>query len=494
MVQPPKNSALCAVACILGLAVSAASRADLNLSAGVTPRLIYTDNVCLTADNEESKVYGEVTPNVGISGSGGGSRVNFNLSTSVDVNSLTNSDLQGNGCRGGDRDRDQYMPDINGTANAILVEQWLFIDADVTASQNAASSFVAGGDDRADRTGNTNTTYRYSVSPYISRRFKNVANLLLRYTYDDQYNTKDIVGDSSQETWLATLGSGPVFSPLTWSLQGDYSKTGYTDTPGRPTNNDSELKSAQFNLGYQINRAWQINGYYGQEWNDFVSSQDDIDGDFWDAGFRWTPNARTTIEAGAGDRFYGTTYRGSINHRHKRSVLTASYSEDLTYDRDIRALDDPLPGAPSGGGGNSTTLSNSPTLDKRFTLGYTYGGRRTNLGVSASYSDQTRANAEQLTGLEESTFTDISLSASRGLSRQLSISAGVSWSEDKPKGSDTEFLDTAETWRATLGVRRPLGQNTSLSLDYQYTDRQSDSAFNEYQENRITLTVRFNLL
>ena len=74
------------------------------------------------------------------------------------------------------------------------------------------------------------------------------------------------------------------------------------------------------------------------------------------------------------------------------------------------------------------------------------------------------------------------------------MSGGVSWNEQEPNGESSQVVRTSETWRATLGVQRPLGQNASLSLDYQYTDRQSDNAFNEYQENRITLSVRFNLL
>jgi hypothetical protein len=494
MVQPSKKTAL-SVACILGLAASGASRAALNINAGATPRIIYTDNLCLTADDKESDIYGEVTPFVSMDGTAGGRRANFSLSTSVDVNSLTNSDLDNKGCGGGNRDRDQYTPDINGRADAILVEQWLFIDADVTASQNEVSPFVAGGGDQADRTGNTNTTYRYSVSPYVSRRFKNTANLLLRYTYDDQYNTKEIVGDSSQERWLFTLGSGPVFSPLTWSLQGDYSKTEYTDTPGRPTDNNSELKSAQMNFGYQINRTWQINGFYGNEWNDFVSSRDDIDGSFWGAGLHWTPNARTSVDVGTGDRFFGNTPWLRISHRHKRSVFSADYEKTLTYSRDIRTQNS---GGDFGQAGNSTNLSNSPILDERFTLAYSFAGRRSSLSINASYSDQTQEEGGDLNAptlaLSESTFKNVSLSISRPLSRKVSLSGGVGWQEQEPNGESSELINKSETWTATLRAQRPLGQNANLSLDYQYTDRQSDSTFNQYQENRITLSVTINLL
>ncbi len=490
MVRSPRKLAFF-VASVLGLAAAQAFSGEWDVSAGVTPKVVYTDNVCLSANDEQDEIYAEVTPSGSISGSG--RRANVSLSTSVDVNSLTNSSLIDNDCIGGSSDRDQVMPQLNATADAVLVDQWLFIDADATSSQNDVNSFRSGGGDRADRTGNTNTTYRYSVSPYVSRRFKNVANLLLRYTYDDQYNSKDIVGDSAQESWLLTLGSGPVFSPLTWSLQGDYQKTEYSDTPGRPTENNSELKSARLNLGYQINRRWQINGFYGDEWNDFVSSNDDIDGSFWDVGVRWTPTARTSVEVGTGDRFFGNTPRLAISHRHKRSSFSADYAKTLTYSRDVRTLD-------SGGEfdefGNPTSLSNSPILDERFTLAYAYDGRRTSLRINGSYSDQTREgdSTESALVVDESTFKRVSVSLSRPLSRKLSLSGSVNWSEQEPKRSVSELDSNSETWTFTLQANRPLNNNINLSLDYQYTDRQSDNAFDQYQENRITLSVNFNLI
>jgi hypothetical protein len=481
-------------ACLLALIATDVLGAEWTTSAGIAPAIEYTDNVCLSADNEKGEWVGLVTPDVNITGNG--NKANLSLAARIEVNSLSDSDLEDRGCnaQGGYNNRQQFAPYGNARADAVLIEDWLFIDADASADQNSVTPYAAGGGDSLDRTGNTNTTYRYSVSPYIKRRFKDAADLTLRYTYDDQFNSKDLVGDSSEQSALLNLASGPSFSPYSWGLQGDYSKVEYSDRPGLGINNDTELKSARLNLGYQLDSTWQINGYVGQEWNDFVSSRDDIDGDFWDVGLRWTPNTRTTIDLGTGDRFFGSTPRFAINHRHKRSVLTASYKKDITYDRDIRTLGD------SSTGGNATTLSNSPLLDERFTLGYAYQGRRSGLGISASYSDQTRQgdqpiDAENLT-FEESTFKDVSISVNRSLSRQLSISGSLRWESQKPKDSSNDFYRDSETWRANLGVQRPLSQRITLSFDYQFTDRQSNNQiqssnlFDDYTENRFTLTLR----
>ena len=157
------------MACILSLLAPRAFSGEWTASAAVAPQIVYTDNVCLSADDKQSDVYGIVTPSGSIQGRG--NRANVSVSTSVDVNSLTNGDLNSDNCGSGDRDRDQYTPRLNATADAELVERWLFIDTNATASQNSVTPFASGGNDSADRTGNTNTTYRYSVSPYISRRF-----------------------------------------------------------------------------------------------------------------------------------------------------------------------------------------------------------------------------------------------------------------------------------------------------------------------------------
>lgn len=483
MVQPPKNSALY-LACIMGLTASGTSRADLNISAGVATELVYTDNLCLTANDKQSDLYGIIRPDLGINGSGGGSRVNFSLSTSVDVNSLTNSHLESK-CNRGDRDREQYRPNLNATGDAILIENWLFIDADATISQNSVSPFIAGGADPEDRTGNTNTTARYSVSPYVARRFKDVANLLLRYTYDDQYNSKDIVRDSSQQTVLLSLDSIPGSSKFFWGLQADYDNINYPETVGRESI-DSELASARISAGVQINRSWQINGYLGNEANDFVSISDTIDGSFWDVGLRWTPNSRTSIEIGTGDRFFGSTPRFSISHRHRRSVFTADYAKTLSYSRNIRTLDGSPPGV--GEPGQPTTIATSPILDERFTLGYSYDGRRSSLNIAASHSDQTRTEDGR-----NSVFKHISLNLNRSLSQKLSVTGGLSWNETEPFEENSEFISHSETWQAFLTASRPLSSNSNLTVRYQYTDRQSEFALNEYTENRISVTIYFSL-
>jgi hypothetical protein len=342
------------------------------------------------------------------------------------------------------------------------------------------------------------------VSPYVARRFKDVAELNLRYTWDEQYNSVNEVGDSTEQSVQGLFGSVDGVSKYSWGLQGDYSKVDYSDTPiGSQNNRDSELKSAQLNLGYQLSRRWQVNGFYGDEWNDFVSSRDDIDGTFWDLGLRWTPNARTTVDAGVGDRFFGNNPRFAITHSHKRSAFSASYAKTLTFNRNLRALPGSPPlnpdfPPPPGVDPGITTAGSGPLLDERYTLGYSFQGLRTGFGVSAFQSEQTQQSVNTITGLTDSTFRGVTVSANRSISQQTRLTAQVNWNEQDPNSDSNDenvnrFFDNSETLIGTLRVAHQLSQSTTLGVSYEYTDRQSDNEFSTYTENLFTLDLKVDL-
>ena len=186
-------------ACLVAAVCSGVAAAEWERTAGVTPALIYTDNVCLSPDNEQDEWVGTVTPDIALRGEG--SRASLDIAAMVEINSLSDSRLEDLGCAGGAGlgNRDQFAPRLRAGAHTTVVEDWAGVDASATIDQNKISPFLPGGNDGLNRNGNTNTTYRYSVSPYVARRFKDVASLLLRYTWDEETNSADVVGDSQQQ-------------------------------------------------------------------------------------------------------------------------------------------------------------------------------------------------------------------------------------------------------------------------------------------------------
>lgn len=481
---------------LLAVALPAAA-AEWRTIAGVTPGVMYTDNVCQEPDNEQGEWIGLLTPDLLISGEG--RRASASLAALVEMNTLSKSKLERLGCLNGDiSDREQFAPRLRGDANTQVVADFLFLDVAGYIDQNSVNPFLPGGDDSLNRRGNTNTTYRYSISPYVDWDIGNSANTYLRYTYDDERNSEDQVADSDEELVDFALTSLPTDARFSWGLQANYDRVNYDESINQEAT-DSELRSAQVDLGLRLNRAWQVNGYVGEDDNDFFSVSDDIDGGFWDAGLRWTPNERTEAEIGYGDRFFGNTPRASLRHRHKRSAFGFSYGKEVTYNRNIRLQDnllpdsnefgqpvDPSTGQPLAVTSDATTLTNSPIVDERYTLDYAYQGRLSEFRLAWGQSDQ-----ERLEDGRDSVFRRATVSLDRELGQSFRVFGQLDWYEAEPKGESSEFVVNSETWSGVLGVERRLGQQLILNCDYRYTDQTSDQETDEYTENRVTLTLRY---
>ena len=84
-------------------------------------------------------------------------------------------------------------------------------------------------------------------------------------------------------------------------------------------------------------------------------------------------------------------------------------------------------------------------------------------------------------------FISSSLALSRRLSSKLSFDTSVDW-ENQENELDEEF----ETWRFNIGLSRPLGSKSNVSLRYTYTDRDSDLPGDGYEENRVIANYRIN--
>lgn len=485
--------------------------------ASIAPSLAYTDNVCLTKDNKQGDwtAVGILTPSGSVSHQS--RKTNVSANGSVQINTLTDGELRDNGCSGQDLgNRQNFFPNISAVGSTVVIDNWVNLDATLRADQNEVTSALPGSADGLNRNGNTNTFYRYSISPSMKRRLKNQAIYSLRYTYDDQINTADSVSDSSRHAAVTSLSNGNS-SRVSWGLSGIYSRVEYNDdffnvvTGQVIPRQDTELKSAGLSLGYQIDRRWQVNGRYGWEWNDFETFNDtNTGGADWNLGVRWTPSSRTTVDVGSGDRFFGSTPLLNVSHKRKRSLFRAAYRKSITFERDINTsgngflygdtIEDQLINNPfdpeaqviNGVPVNSSISSNGPIFDERFTLGYTYSGRRATTNIFGSYSQQTRAEDGA-----EGEFTDLTASFSPMLSRTYSVTGSVTWGEDDPLGyrgaGSLQDFAKSESWYYQIQVGRPLNNRMSMSLNYQFTDRQSDDSFNAYQENRVIATLSIRL-
>lgn len=469
------ESGLLLLVCGSVLQAEVAVAADWSLGKSITVREVYSDNIELSENNKESELITVITPSMTLTGKGG--RANVDLIASLEFNNL------GGGA-------DSLNPRLRANADAELVKNAIFVDASATATQNTIDPFTSSGSDTLNRTDNTTTTYTYSISPYWKNRFKSAAELEARYTSNGVINSGGNADDSDSQAFLLALSSGPDFSRLTWNLAGNYRKTEYD------AGTESEFISADATLGYQINRKWQMNISVGDEWNDFASTKSETDGIRWSLGARWTPSPRTTLNFGFGDSFFGSLPSLDFSHRSRRTVITASYSRDLTDTHTLLSNQDifndtdpfgqpidPITGDPLPLTGDLATLNDGTFVDERFRASVTVTGRRTTVALTGNHSRQISQGSAR-----DVTLMSIGTTISRQLAANISANAGLDWN----RSEETSNTST-DTWAMRLGFSRKLGPKSNIGVDYVYTERDSDQLNDSYDENRISLNLSVQL-
>lgn len=473
--------------------------AEWERGAGLALGTYYSDNICRSNSDKIDRGAATVTPNVSLHGQG--ARGTLHLDAAVEYNSLADSDFEcPTGLGGNFENRESVIPSLRYLGNLELVEDWLMLESDAFVGRSRYDPFAVGDRDNLDGRSNINITYHYGAGASMQRRLLNTATLFVRYYHNEQHNAVNLLGDSTADQGQFDLGTEGSGNRLTVGISGHYSEISYDASRLRPAF-DNTLSSAEGRLGLRLSSSWQLTGLAGEEWNEYTSAHEDIDGSFWEAGLRWTPNERLEVHLANGERFFGSAPRMSISYRHKRSELRADYTRSLTLPRDLRAVapdfDDPLapgfdqlPGEPPVFSGEPTFIGNAPIINERLNLRYRFTARRTTLGISATDSKQTR-----LEDLSEANFTDVSLTLSRSLSSKLSANLRLSWSEREGHSSNESnniglFGQDSETQRVSLGFSRRLGSSTTMNLGYEYISRESDFTLNQYDENRVRFSLR----
>jgi len=464
----------------------------------------YTDNVNQSSVNEESAFILGASPG-------------FTLRTkgSRRVEATIDYSLTGVVRSAGDDDSDLFH-NLNAAGTAELAEDFFFIDAGARVSQELIS--VLGSQaDAVVNTSNRTTTGSFDISPYIKQRFSTFADLEARYTLYGSLFDEDVATDLLTNQFDVTLDSGTRFNDLNWGL-------GYTyrDVSARDTNTLSDsyvYQRADLTLGYALTRKFRLIGSLGQERLDFeVLNENDFDDTVWSAGFSWAPSRRTSIEATAGQRFYGDTYSLLGRYRTRTSAWTASYVEDIS---DISrtqltqtnlylflcpgaAPTDPaqfvfsqFPVLPAPG---CQFLGVQPSLipsiaeglyvSKTFRAGVNWGVKKVTYSIDAS--DVRRIYLLQDEAEDRS--QNISATVNYRMTPLTSMfgNLGLSWTEDAGTLSGLGFDREDELFSFTLGLNHRFAADLTGALTFRHFQRDSNDPTAEYTENNITASANMS--
>ena len=474
-----------------------ASAIEWKFAPSVGVQATYTDNVNQSHSDPQDALILSVTPGFTLQ-SQGSRRIQASMSYGLTGVS-----------RFGDDNSTDLNHNLGATGKAELIEDFLFVDGSASISQELISLLGSPADETYS-SGNRATVGRYSISPYIKKRFGTFAEAQARYTNSGAFFGNDAASDSTSNAFNASLKSGSRFNDLSWGI--DYS---IRDAQNRGTgSNDSTFESAHLSLGYALTRKFHVFGTVGEERNDYLSITD-TNGRSWSAGFGWSPSRRTSIEASMGERFFGNTYSLAARHRTRSTSWNLSYAEDVS---DISAVvvnvvtaylylcPGANPGDPPQLIGSSLlalpnpgcillgrlqglipSIANGVFVSKTLSGGVAWSKGKSSLGLNVF---DTRRQYQQLVGLPEDETRGVSATYGYRLQPHTSLNASLAFTNNKvPAGLGTQIARDDDIYTVSLGINHQFDPKLSGALTLRHQRRDSNDPTNSFDENSITASA-----
>jgi uncharacterized protein (PEP-CTERM system associated) len=468
---------------------------DWRLERSVGASASFTDNANQSATNPENALILSVTPGFTLRSEG-----------SRRMQATLQYGLTGVARFGEDDSTDLYH-NLNAMGKAELIDDFLFIDGSARISQELISLLGSPADAEINDS-NRATVGTYTISPYIQQRLGTFANAQARYTHSGAIFENDVASDATSNAFNASLNSGTRFTDLSWGL--NYS---IREVNNRDENvGDSTFERVTASAGYALNRKFRVFGSIGQEWNDFLSASE-TDGSSWSVGAGWAPSRRTSLEASVGERFFGNTYSATARHRTRTSNWNLSYTEDVS---DISqflgttgmrtdywcVVDGELVTYLNGEWvysfrppGNCVEVGKTPGLvydlrngvfvSKTLRAGVSWGKGKLNYSLNAfdTRRDYPLPDSEDrsrgVTGAVNYRYAPkTNVIGSVGLTRN-EVPAALSGTTDR----EDDLLTLS------LGINHQFATDLSGALTFRHTQRDSNVADADYEENRLTASV-----
>ena len=484
----------------------------------VTPTLslteTYTDNVLLQSDaNKRSEWVTQAIPGIAVRGQN--SRVQLNASASAAFYKY--SDGRPPGTRSNNT---QY--DADGRVK--VIDELLYVDARAHRDSRAVSAFGIR-DDGGNRFSNENTTdlTTWSISPYLTQRFGNLAVATLRYTRDNTDADATQFGSSSADSIMFDLASGRAWRDLGWTMR--YARQDlHTDQFG-----DTASKNTLLGLNYALSRTLKLTATGGYDSYDYAALGGRTAGRSWSLGFDWKPSARTAVEMSAGRHFFGTTGALQVSHRSRHSVLKMSYSDEVTNTRaqftlpqalDTASLLDSLfaasvpdpvarqraieayllaTGLPPFLAEDVNYLTNRYFRQKLAQVSFAFSKRAHGLVLSAYANERVALSS----GEADSNLLGSQLFALNDSVRQLGASAAHSYRIDARTSATATLLATRNRSLTTniesdqqnlrLALTRRFSRKLSGSVELRHTRGERGQFGADYKENAISATLSAQL-
>ena len=290
--------------------------ADWKISPRIDLRETYSDNVGLQRDEDaHGSFISEAAPSVNISTNG----PRLKVSAEAGWRQYWYSDSSAQNLQNSER---RY----NANAQAMVVDQLLYVDARANGSRQQISAFGPVSDNTYSSTNRTDVR-TWQISPYLRHRFGSRADLLVRYTRDAVEGGAIGFGSSKASTRTVDLSSGTAFTTIGWSL------SHYHQDLSERLAGDSSSETSTVGLRWRVIRRFSLTANAGYDKYEYATLGEKTAGRSWSGGFIWTPSTRTSVQASFGRRYFGKTGSLVSSYRTQRSVWNLNYSDQVTTAR-----------------------------------------------------------------------------------------------------------------------------------------------------------------
>lgn len=449
--------------------------ADWTIVPRVQGSVAVTDNArSAPRGDEEADIVGVVTP--GISATARGDRLTLDLDYALSWRQyLNNSDLS------------DLLHNGLASANAELIEDFAFVDARVSISQEVIDRTSGRRGFGLVSPEDLETVATYEFSPYLRNRFGDLAQSELRYTFEQTLGG-DEIEDATTNTLFGSLSTGPRFTRWRSTLEGEAEEG---------SGNAVDRRRAQVNAEYGLIRGrFSVLAEGGYEEITGGGLREDIDGPFWAAGFSLRPGPRSSLRLLYGDRYDNPYWSGDASYRiGPRTFLRARYEETVETPEteiggNLRYLGvdptgrfiDVRTGLPFDIREGAFDLTAGPFRSERFTLsGDTRSGRNTFLLLSFVEDREFL-----VTGITES-VVGVDFSVIRALDRTTTGSARLGYRNvdfGTPNGREDD------TYALDLALERQLNPTLTGLVSYGFYGRNSNLGGLGLRENVVAVTLR----
>ena len=437
---------------------SAASAQGVDFQGTIRVGALKTDNVFLvTAPDETDETIFQISPSLSLDYE----NQRMNAVIRYQFNWYDYSDL--------DTSNEYHRYDAALTGQ--LVPDTLFLEVGGSRSQSIVDPDAVIPTGALPISGNLTDRDEYFVNPRFEKTFGRSVTVTADYRYADvRFDESDLedplfIQDNTNESASFELENYERGQGLTWAAAYEWEETEYElSLPW-------EFQIATVELGFWANGSTRIFASGGLEstWDDPIDRS--LEDDFWEAGFAYRNGDRISAEFAAGERSFGSSWRGNLDFTFQRGELAFSYAETPTtvgWDRfnpgnllDPEEPDDLL--ARPGNAERYISNRGQASLNLNF--------RRTELGFVIFDEERTGRYSADGTPLGDETQNGASASFSWQAGARTEFAAsGSIYNRETETAGETEYL------KATISASYRVGSSVFLTLGYDYYEQDPEDS------------------